>query len=751
MIALLAVSFVFLGNQRPAHAAVVEAVTGHSIVQGVFCFLDGNAVTNVFADTGCSSGQTSAPSAQLTLVKKIVNTGGGTAAATDWTLKAVGATTTNPTTISGVTGSQAVTNATVQADTYTLSESSGPANYTPSAWSCVGGVLAGNSLTLPQNATVTCTITNTYSGGGAIQWGGLIVKKVVVGSSVSPSTFSFTVNGGSAKAFNANGENDLTLAAGTYSVAETSASNFTPSYSGCTGVSVTAGATTTCTITNTYSGSGGGEGGGGSTSSDLSLTKTVDKSTANVGDHVTYTITVTNGGPADAAGVSVTDVLPTGMTYVSDDGAGAYVPATGIWTVGTLANGAHAVLHIVASVTVAAAGTSVVNSAHATDSNGDPSDLNNTGTASVAVAAVSPTSSDLAISKTEDKTTVDVGGSITYTITVTNAGPATASGVTVTDNLPASLTYVSDDSTNNYSTSTGIWNVGTIGNGGTVTMHIVATVNAGTAGQSITNTAVVADTNGDPNSSNNTAVTVPVTVNTPTTGGSGSTGGGGSTPTTSSGGGNGPIVGSIGGSGGGNGPVVASGMVLGASTSTVSGSCSQYLTGFIKSGQNNDPAQVLKLQAFLIMYEKADIKPTGVFDAATEAATKAFQKTYGADVLTPWGLDAPTGYVYLTTRREVNEIYCHFTQKFPLSASEQAIISAAANPVSQGSGASVTVGRSHKTAPKTASGSSGTVPKSVAAGEIVTASSTDSDIATSSKPSGSTKSSGGFWSHLFGN
>ena len=75
---------------------------------------------------------------------------------------------------------------------------------------------------------------------------------------------------------------------------------------------------------------------------DLRLDKSVDNTSPNVGDNVVFTITVTNDGPSDATGVTVLDQLPSGYTYVSDDGAGAYNSGTGVWTIGSLANGATA-------------------------------------------------------------------------------------------------------------------------------------------------------------------------------------------------------------------------------------------------------------------------------------------------------------------------------------------------------------------------------------------------------------------------
>lgn len=79
---------------------------------------------------------------------------------------------------------------------------------------------------------------------------------------------------------------------------------------------------------------------------DVSLEKTVDTSTAKRGDTVVYTLTATNSSTDDATGVEVTDKLPAGLVWVSDDGAGAYDPSTGVWSVGALAGNASKVLNV---------------------------------------------------------------------------------------------------------------------------------------------------------------------------------------------------------------------------------------------------------------------------------------------------------------------------------------------------------------------------------------------------------------------
>src|SRR5262249_37733380 len=70
---------------------------------------------------------------------------------------------------------------------------------------------------------------------------------------------------------------------------------------------------------------------------DLALTKTVSDPTPNLGDAVTFTITLTNNGPNDATNVTARDLLPAGTTLVTaTPSQGNYDPVTGTWTVGTV-------------------------------------------------------------------------------------------------------------------------------------------------------------------------------------------------------------------------------------------------------------------------------------------------------------------------------------------------------------------------------------------------------------------------------
>src|SRR5262249_35850990 len=85
---------------------------------------------------------------------------------------------------------------------------------------------------------------------------------------------------------------------------------------------------------------------------DLQVGKSVSNPTPNVGDTITYTVTLTNNGPDDATGVTVQDVLSTRVSFRSSRlTRGSYDPASGIWTVGDLAAGATETLTIIVLVT----------------------------------------------------------------------------------------------------------------------------------------------------------------------------------------------------------------------------------------------------------------------------------------------------------------------------------------------------------------------------------------------------------------
>lgn len=128
-------------------------------------------------------------------------------------------------------------------------------------------------------------------------------------------------------------------------------------------------------------------------------------------------------------------------------------------------------------------------------------------------------------------------------------------------------------------------------------------------------------------------------------GGGGSSGGGG--------GGGSSSGGSRSSSSGGR-IILPQGQVLGVVTG-----CPEYLKKYIRQNRANDPLEVIKLQLFLRHYEGfANLAVTGVYDTPTIIAVAVFQIRHSPDVLGPWGISQPTGFVFVTTRLAINNIYC---------------------------------------------------------------------------------------------
>jgi len=229
--------------------------------------------------------------------------------------------------------------------------------------------------------------------------------------------------------------------------------------------------------------------------SDLSLLESVSDPTPNVGDSISFTVTLSNQGPDAATGVQVSDLLPTGLTLVSaSPSQGSYSSGSGIWTVGSVS--ASATLNIIATVASAAAQTNTATISHADQF--DPNQANNS-----ASLTETPQRADLSLLESVNNPTPKVGDEITFTVTLSDKGPDAAARVGVVDLLPTGLTFVSATASQGfYISGSGIWTVGTVNNV-PQTLSITALVaSTGTR----TNTAAIGHADQfDPNPANNSA------------------------------------------------------------------------------------------------------------------------------------------------------------------------------------------------------------------------------------------------------
>jgi uncharacterized repeat protein (TIGR01451 family) len=264
---------------------------------------------------------------------------------------------------------------------------------------------------------------------------------------------------------------------------------------------------------------------------DLQVTKS-GPSTVTAGTDITYTITLTNKGPGDAQNVSLTDAVPAGTSFISATPVSGHNPdgfsysqsagtVTGTPTGGVVANGHQdeftLVVHALSSD---ANGSTISNTANVTTDAMDDSAANDeTATFNSTVAAVA----DLVVSKS-GPTTVTAGTDVTYTITLTNAGPSDAQGVSLTDVVPTGTTFfsatpVSGQNPDGFSysqsagTVTGTPTGGVVANGHqdqfTLVVHALS---SDADGSTISNTATVTTTTTDDSAANDETETVNSTV-----------------------------------------------------------------------------------------------------------------------------------------------------------------------------------------------------------------------------------------------
>ncbi len=303
-------------------------------------------------------------------------------------------------------------------------------------------VAKSHSGNFTRGATGVYSITVSNAGGGATS--GTVTVSDTLPAGLTPST-----QGGAGWTCGASGQtvtctrSDALAAGGSY-----------PAITLVVGVLQTAGAS----VTNTATASGGGQTNTANdsasdptavvSSSDLGLSKTVDNANPIQNQNVTFTVTLTNSGPTNATNVAVTDALPAGLTFVSaTPSAGAYAGGTGLWSVGSLANGASATLQVVALVvnTGTITNTAEVTASDQPDPDSTPGNNNPSedDRASASVGAAAPPSVGLTKSVSPTGTQLP-GTDITYTVVFENTGGSPATAFVLTDPNPATVMKIND-------------------------------------------------------------------------------------------------------------------------------------------------------------------------------------------------------------------------------------------------------------------------------------------------------------------
>jgi uncharacterized repeat protein (TIGR01451 family)/CSLREA domain-containing protein len=181
---------------------------------------------------------------------------------------------------------------------------------------------------------------------------------------------------------------------------------------------------------------------------DLAITKTDSPDPVVAGANLTYTITVTNNGPNAAQGVSLSDAIPANTTFVSFTAPAGWTSTTpavgGTGSVSSsratlAAGGGPQTFTLVVKVDTSAANGSTISNTVSVSSATDTNSQNNSDTETTAVNV----QGDVSVTKKDSANPVAPGENLTYTITVTSAGPSDAQNVTLSDAVPANTTFVS--------------------------------------------------------------------------------------------------------------------------------------------------------------------------------------------------------------------------------------------------------------------------------------------------------------------
>lgn len=220
-----------------------------------------------------------------------------------------------------------------------------------------------------------------------------------------------------------------------------------------------------------------------------------------------YSVTVTNNGPSDATGVTVTDALVTALpsgwalTGTSSTGSTSFSAVTGLWTVGNLPNGDSETLTLTITVDNTASPATVTNTAVVSGvTEAESTTANNSVSETTAVQRLV----DIEVIKTDNADPLTAGsgtGNLIYTIEARNNGPSNATGVQVTDALMTALPlgWTLDSAVGSgvtsFNTTTGVWSIGDLADGITETLTLTLTVDGRAVNGTVSNTAAVTGVN----------------------------------------------------------------------------------------------------------------------------------------------------------------------------------------------------------------------------------------------------------------
>src|SRR5207249_3983809 len=189
------------------------------------------------------------------------------------------------------------------------------------------------------------------------------------------------------------------------------------------------------------------------------------------GANLTYTLSYTNTGNANATAILLTNTIPANTAFVSA-GSGTLSGSVVTWSIGSLAAGASGSVQLVVRVTTPLANGTVI-----TNSTFSIASLQTAPVSGTAITTTVTSAPVLTVSATDAPDPVAAGGTITYTLSYSNSGNTGATGVMINDTVPANTTFVSATAGGSLAAGVVTWSIGSLAAGASGSVQLVVRVN----------------------------------------------------------------------------------------------------------------------------------------------------------------------------------------------------------------------------------------------------------------------------------
>ena len=239
---------------------------------------------------------------------------------------------------------------------------------------------------------------------------------------------------------------------------------------------------------------------------DLYVTKDDSQTVVAAGGSAVYAISYGNDGSQDATGVVLTETLPAGVTFDAANSSAGWnetAPGSGVFTlsIGSLASGASSSVNFAVTINdpQAAGVDQIVNNVSIADdgANGADEDVSDNSDSDTDTVTAAP---DLFVTKDDGNGAVAAGDSVSYTINYGNDGTQGATGVVLTETLPANAAFDAANSTAGWTETapgSGVftWSIGALASGasGSVTFAVIVDDPQAAGVDQLINTVSIAD------------------------------------------------------------------------------------------------------------------------------------------------------------------------------------------------------------------------------------------------------------------